>query len=195
MHVASRFRRIRLFGPPPDTSPPLQNLVTRPLLARQEKNERSPPAILSGQIPDSRAPSQTCPAAPLSSQGGRAPHSGSREASLGAPAGPRPRDPPSPSPLRTSLRAGHFPKDGAIAVPSWMHRNSRRAVSPNPRAVTRFGRARIVRGALRARHGPGRCCLGRETPRNENGDTGGRLAGRRQLAVRSEREAGCRLVV
>jgi len=141
------------------------------------------------QIPDPRAPSQTCPPLPFSSQGGSPPRSAICGSPPATPAGPGSRDPPWPTPLRTSSRAGHFPKDGAIAVPSAARPQFRRASSLHPRAVTHFGSARIVRGVRRAWFRPGRWCLGRETWWNENRDTRRGDESSRQLAVGSGREA------
>jgi hypothetical protein len=140
--------------------------------------------------PHSRPTRQTRRPLPVSCQGGSAPRSAICGSPPATPAGPRPRSPPWPSPLRTSSCAGHLPKDGAIAVPSGARPRFRRAASPNPRALTRFGSARIIRGAQRPRRRSGRCCLGTETRWIENGDTRRGDESSRQLAAGSWQRAG-----
>jgi hypothetical protein len=83
---------------------------------------------------------------------------------------------------------GTFPKDVAIAVPSAARPRFRRAASSNPRAVTRFGSAGIVRRARRARRRSGAAVLeGRhggtrmETP----GGGGDKLAAGRRQSIES----------
>jgi hypothetical protein len=84
-----------------------------------------------------------------------------------------------------------------------MHLSSRRAASPNPRAVTRLPGARSLRGTRRTRRRWRRCCRGMETRRNTKRDTGrgdesrGHLAAgsqerRRGEGSRGDRESGRR---
>ena len=96
-------------------SPPLKNLVTCPFLPTgREGTGAPPPAILLIQIPGPHALSQTCLTPPFPSQADFAPRSATRESHPAVPSGPRPVDPPRPTPRRSSACTRHFSKDGQL---------------------------------------------------------------------------------
>jgi len=113
MRVDSSFREFNLLGPPRflTSSPEFRHVS---FARTHKKSEPSPPAILRIQIPDPRTPSQTCLTPPFPSQADFAPRSATRESHPAVPAGPRPVDPPRPTPLRSSACARHFSKDGQL---------------------------------------------------------------------------------
>ena len=188
MRVDSSFREFNLLGPPRflTSSPEFRHVS---FARTHKKSEPSPPAILRIQIPDPRTPSQTCLTPPFPSQADFAPRSATRESHPAVPAGPRPVDPPRPTPLRSSACARHFSKDGAIAVPRSAPLPSGRVPRPDPRAITHFERARNIREARKKRRRFGSPVAERRHPGARKGDTGGRTAGSGQLAGGRRRKA------